>query len=127
MSIFGYGYEPEELQSQHPMNTDFVPLSSLLESMKAPSFEGLSTESGSSSQKEKPKVPDQNTKPSLAPAEKPKEPAPTPAPAPEPSPSPEPKHECKEPKILLDREGDKISRIRVLCSCGQSIVLDCNY
>ncbi|MDA7665461.1 hypothetical protein N8648_02820 [Verrucomicrobia bacterium] len=41
--------------------------------------------------------------------------------------SKEPEKECEEPKILLDREGDKIRRIRVLCSCGQSIVLDCNY
>ena len=27
------------------------------------------------------------------------------------------------PKVLLDRDGEKISRIRVLCDCGKSIVL----
>lgn len=31
------------------------------------------------------------------------------------------------PSITLDREGDRIVRIRVQCGCGQMIELDCGY
>ena len=101
------------------MNKDFVPLSSLLEDIKKTSFEGVSAEAANSAPDEKPKVADESQSPS--PIESPGQKEAPPAS------SKEPEKECKEPKILLDREGDKISRIRVLCSCGQSIVLDCNY
>lgn len=104
------------------MNTDFVPLSSLLESMKAPSFEGLDKDVARSESIEKP-VSDPQPKttdtPPLPQQNEVKE-SPTP-------PEKVAEKVCSEPKILLDRDGDKISRIRVLCSCGQSIVLDCQY
>ncbi len=101
------------------MNKDFVPLSSLLEDIKKTSFEGVSAEAVNSALDEKPKVAGESqiSSPMEAPGQKEAPPVS----------SKEPEKECKEPKILLDREGDKISRIRVLCSCGQSIVLDCNY
>ena len=35
--------------------------------------------------------------------------------------------DCKEPKVLIDRDGDRITHIRVLCCCGHSIVIDCRY
>ena len=31
-----------------------------------------------------------------------------------------------QPKIELQREGDRITRIQVFCSCGQLIELDCH-
>ena len=34
---------------------------------------------------------------------------------------------CNEPKVLIDRVGDRITHIRVLCSCGHSVVIDCQY
>ena len=34
---------------------------------------------------------------------------------------------CNEPKVLIDRVGDRITHIRVLCCCGHSIVIDCRY
>ncbi len=104
------------------MNTDFVPLSSLLESMKSPSFEGISTAKMESAVKEKPE-------PQERPQSKPQEDSKSAAHPPKEAPLEVPDHDkvCKEPKILLDRDGDKISRIRVLCTCGQSIVLDCKY
>ncbi len=42
--------------------------------------------------------------------------APTGAPAP-----------AAAPQIALDKEGEKVSRIRVTCACGETIVLDCAY
>lgn len=104
------------------MNTDFVPLSSLLESMKAPSFECFEREISPSVPNEKPTqtpAPRDADTPPATPKTETQEPPPPPKPAPE--------KVCSEPKVLLDRDGDKISRIRVLCSCGQSIVLDCQY
>ena len=32
-----------------------------------------------------------------------------------------------EPEITLDREGDRIVRITVRCSCGQVLELSCTY
>ena len=104
------------------MNTDFVPLSSLLESMKAPSFEGLDKKVSQPKPAEKTAPnpqPRSNDAPPAPQTTKPQEPPPPPKPAPE--------KVCSEPKVLLDRDGDKITHIRVLCSCGQSIVLDCQY
>ena len=31
------------------------------------------------------------------------------------------------PSLYIDRNGDRIERIHVLCSCGKSITLKCNY
>ena len=31
------------------------------------------------------------------------------------------------PRLYVDRNGDRIERIHVLCSCGKSITLKCNY
>jgi hypothetical protein len=106
-------------QEKLPMNKDFVPLSSLLEDIKKTSFEGVSAKEVNTTSDEKSKVADESRSSSPVDVSDQKEPAQVSV--------PEPEKECKEPKILLDREGDKISRIRVLCSCGQSIVLDCNY
>ena len=36
-------------------------------------------------------------------------------------------HTCNEPKVLIDRDGDRITHIRLLCCCGQSIVVDFQY
>lgn len=33
----------------------------------------------------------------------------------------------KEPQITLERDGDRITRIKVQCSCGQVIELNCAY
>jgi len=107
------------------MNTDFVPLSSLLETMKTPSFEELSEAEAILAAEQEIQDPAPASPPPAPAAE-----ATSPEPAPEPA-DPEPEVEvekvCSEPKILLDRDGDRITRIRVLCSCGQSIHLDCDY
>jgi len=34
---------------------------------------------------------------------------------------------CSQPKITLQREGEVVSRIRIQCTCGQVIELDCTY
>ncbi len=39
----------------------------------------------------------------------------------------DPGHPSAEPEIQLDREGDRITRITVRCSCGQVIELNCTY
>jgi hypothetical protein len=31
-----------------------------------------------------------------------------------------------EPELTLKREGDRVTQIHIRCSCGESIVLDCN-
>ena len=39
-------------------------------------------------------------------------------------------HSCasaSEPRVTLERDGDRVSRIRVECACGQVIVLVCEY
>lgn len=33
----------------------------------------------------------------------------------------------REPKLTLEREGDRVSRILVQCSCGQILEIDCDY
>ena len=33
----------------------------------------------------------------------------------------------REPQVELIREGDVLRSIRVTCSCGQTVVLDCDY
>jgi hypothetical protein len=32
-----------------------------------------------------------------------------------------------EPQVTLEREGDRITAIRIECSCGQVVVLNCVY
>jgi hypothetical protein len=32
-----------------------------------------------------------------------------------------------EPKVTLQREGDRVSAIHIVCSCGQTIDLACDY
>ncbi len=70
--------------------------------------------------------------------------APAPGPAPGASPLPEaarpfrplsagaaaasaPAQPSCEPKVTLEREGERVSRIRIECSCGQTIELACAY
>ncbi|MBI5386124.1 MAG: hypothetical protein HZA90_15750 [Verrucomicrobia bacterium] len=31
------------------------------------------------------------------------------------------------PKVTLQRDGDRVTRIQVICACGQQIELDCVY
>jgi hypothetical protein len=33
----------------------------------------------------------------------------------------------KEPQVTIEREGDRITRIKIQCSCGQLIELNCAY
>jgi hypothetical protein len=33
----------------------------------------------------------------------------------------------KEPQVTLEREGDRITRIKIQCVCGQVLELDCAY
>jgi hypothetical protein len=33
----------------------------------------------------------------------------------------------EQPKVTVERQGDRISRIIVTCSCGEVIELDCRY
>jgi len=40
---------------------------------------------------------------------------------------PEAPHPAREPKVALEREGDRVSRIRIECSCGHTIELACTY
>ena len=57
----------------------------------------------------------------------------TPAIAPKPKPGMEVTASCalthadKTPQISLQRDGDKVVGIRIECSCGQVIQLDCLY
>jgi hypothetical protein len=36
-------------------------------------------------------------------------------------------HNDEQPIITIDREGDRVSRIRIQCHCGQYIELACVY
>ena len=36
-------------------------------------------------------------------------------------------NKCKQPEITLQREGDRITQIRIQCGCGQLIELGCQY
>jgi hypothetical protein len=47
----------------------------------------------------------------------------TAAPAAQPSPA----QNCPPPKVTLQRQGDVVSAIRIQCSCGQVIELNCLY
>jgi hypothetical protein len=40
---------------------------------------------------------------------------------------PGPAHHCPAPKVTLQRQGDVVSSIRIQCSCGQVIELNCVY
>jgi hypothetical protein len=35
--------------------------------------------------------------------------------------------DCEQPKVTMQREGDKVTSIRIECSCGQVIDLSCIY
>ncbi len=48
-------------------------------------------------------------------------------PVPQPVPAQGHAHDLQEPQVELDREGDRITRITVRCSCGQVIELNCTY
>lgn len=56
---------------------------------------------------------------------------PAPRPAPEPSPpppaSPHALHAGNPPKITLERDGDRVTHIRIACSCGEVFELVCDY
>ncbi|MGD1085786.1 MAG: hypothetical protein ABSA47_13700 [Verrucomicrobiota bacterium] len=44
------------------------------------------------------------------------------------SPAPSPAlHDCANPKVTLQRQGDTVTSIRVECPCGQVIELKCVY
>ena len=34
---------------------------------------------------------------------------------------------AKEPQVTLEREGDRITRIKIQCTCGQVVELNCTY
>jgi hypothetical protein len=38
-----------------------------------------------------------------------------------------PAHDCPQPKVTLQRQGDVVTAIRIQCSCGQVIELKCMY
>ncbi len=46
--------------------------------------------------------------------------------APVSSPKPHPEKVC-EPKVILHRDGDRITGLRIQCSCGQVMDLACVY
>lgn len=41
--------------------------------------------------------------------------------------SPKSPHTCAQPVITLQREGERVTSVRVECSCGQVIELACSY
>ena len=41
--------------------------------------------------------------------------------------SPSAAHIPGEPKITFERDGDRVTRIRIQCSCGHTLELDCAY
>jgi hypothetical protein len=43
-----------------------------------------------------------------------------------PNPNPNGAH-AAEPKVTCEREGDRITRIQIVCSCGNVIELACEY
>jgi hypothetical protein len=43
-----------------------------------------------------------------------------------PAPHPEP-HAGHEPKMTLQREGDRITHIQITCKCGEVLEIDCTY
>lgn len=34
---------------------------------------------------------------------------------------------CSQPEIILQRDGDRVTQIRIQCGCGQIIELGCQY
>lgn len=49
------------------------------------------------------------------------------APAPAPATAPTPHAHPGAPRLTFQRDGDRITRILVHCSCGEVIPLDCRY
>ena len=96
-----------------PMGNQFVPLLS-------PSKPAAATMSRSDSVAEH--------RPAPAPVFTPLDSGPTAPAVPEPpSPCSAPAHAGPSPQISFKRDGDLIMQIQVQCSCGESIVLDCDY
>ena len=96
----------------------FIPLTSLMDTIRSESFESLETceqtlpevaidSDPNKSDQNSPKLAE-NVTDDIVPVESHDE-------------------DCKEPKVLIDRDGDRITHIRVLCCCGHSIVIDCQY
>lgn len=42
----------------------------------------------------------------------------------QPAPKADPQH---EPFVTLRKEGNRVTQIEILCSCGQRLVFDCEY
>jgi len=36
-------------------------------------------------------------------------------------------HGIKEPQVTVERDGDRITRIKIQCSCGEVLELNCTY
>ena len=49
------------------------------------------------------------------------------APTPTPPPAPATPATAAEPRVSVERDGDRVKRIRVECPCGETIELDCEY
>jgi hypothetical protein len=95
-----------------PLPDTFVPLTSLANSAPGQGFTALEF---------KPPQP----------AAAPKTSAPNPASNTSKSPTPtralQTSSECDQPKVTLQREGEKVTSIRIECNCGQVIDLSCAY
>ena len=96
----------------------FVPLTSLMDTMRNESFETLDTQTATLAE---PAI-DSVAEPSIQTHEETAEVSGERQAIEEAS-----THTCNEPKVLIDRDGDRITHIRLLCCCGQSIVVDCQY
>ncbi len=96
----------------------FVPLTSLMDTMRNESFETLDTQTATLAE---PTI-DSAAEPSIQAHEEAAEVSDEKQAIAEVS-----SHSCNEPKVLIDRDGDRITHIRLLCCCGQSIVVDCQY
>ena len=96
----------------------FVPLTSLMDTMRNESFETLDTQTATLTE---PAI-DSAAEPSIQAHEEAAEVSGEKQAIEEAS-----THTCNEPKVLIDRDGDRITHIRLLCCCGQSIVVDCQY
>ena len=96
----------------------FVPLTSLMDTMRNESFETLDTQTATLAE---PAI-DSAAEPSIQTHEESAEVSEEKQAIEEVS-----SHACNEPKVLIDRDGDRITHIRLLCCCGQSIVVDCQY
>ena len=89
----------------------------------------VSRDSLSSFEELKSDTPPQNLKPSEEPIEQTSPPLSNGSESdPNPPPANVPQHNASDtPKLFVDREQGRIVRIRVLCSCGLSTTLKCNY